>query len=237
MHRQPSHDQPKESMFRTVWIPLGSLLVAALGLLARDAPPWITATIVGYIVLVAVAVLIPFFRRIGQWLRQKTLGRSLAAKFYPQLGQTVTVLLPQLEESRVETICQVWWSISSWDEAKQIVRVDHAHLRTLQVWLDSIARRLETQSKAAFVELADELGDLILQYQWFCEEAYRQLDALASSGSLQPQKLRSLKQEWNQVRDKHNQTIKSWEDTAKNINAMAHERICLDHYSSLKTLE
>jgi len=50
------------------------------------------------------------------------------------------------------------------------------------------------------------------------------------------QRLRNLKHEWNNARDKHNQTVKSWEDLAKNINHDAGQRICFDHCGFLKTI-
>jgi len=229
--------QPKESLLKTVWIPLGSLLVAVLGFIGRDVPLWTVGVIVGYIIFVVLAVLIPYLTGLGRWMRKRMMGRSLAAKFYPQLEQATTVLLPNLETSRGDTVYYVWTSIGSWGEAAQLVRPDHAHLQTLYAWLRSIDARLRIKKRRGFSKIADELSRMILQYQRFCEEAYRQLDALASAGNLPSQKLRNLKQEWNHIRDKHNQTLKAWEDTAKAINATAGDHICQDYYQLLKTIE
>ncbi len=234
---EPPSTETKESLLKTVLIPLGSLLVAALGLIVRDVPAWVTVVIVTYIAVVAVAVLIAPVHEFWKWIRKKALAYALARNYYPQLQQLVNILSSQIDQSRSETVYYVWHSISGWEEARERVKPDHAHFRTLYSWLFSIGKRLESNKRSEFTEIASELGELVIQYSRFCEQAHRELDSLATTGVLQPQKLRLLKQEWNQIRDKHNQTVKTWEDLTKNINKAAGERICIDHYSPLKTIE
>jgi hypothetical protein len=236
-HGEPSSTETKESRLKTIWIPLGLLLVAALSLIVGTAPVWVTVVIVAYIAVVAVAVLIPPIRESWRWLRRRKLANVLVKDYYPQLQQMVNILLPELEQSHSETVYQLWHSIGAWTEAQGHVKPDPSHIRTLYSWLFSINKRLASDRKSEFADITSELGEFVLQYNHFCEQAHRELDLFATRGNLQPQKLRSLRQEWNQVRDKHNQTVKSWEDLAKNINKAAGEQICFDHYSLLKTIE
>jgi len=236
--------QPKESMIKTVVIPLGSLFVAALGLFGKDMPvwaPWAIAVYIG-IVIVWLAV-IPFGWFIYRWIRTFAHDRSISNRFFPQFRNFVTVLLPHLEESRHGTVFSSWKSIGQSPEGRNFNSPQHViypevdHLRTLRLWLNSIAGRLAIDNHARFREIANELGEFVSQYSRFCEEAHRQLDMLCVHGNLEATKLRGIKQEWNQVRDKHNLTIKTWEDAAKTLNAALGERICFDHFQSLKTIE
>ncbi len=77
---------------------------------------------------------------------------------------------------------------------------------------------------------------MIHQYILLCEQAHQEVETLTSSGKLAEQNLRNLKQEWNNARDKHNHTIKTWEDLAKKINHDTDNKICFDNYSLLKTI-
>jgi hypothetical protein len=111
------------------------------------------------------------------------------------------------------------------------------HLNALYYWLSSIADRLSNLNCNKTGKIAKEIGEFVNQYSRFCQEAHQQLDSLCVNGNLEPNKLRQIKQDWNHVRDKHNQTIKTWEDIAKNLNSAAGEQICFDSFESLKTIE
>lgn len=236
--------QPKESLIKTIVIPLGSPFVAALGLFGKDMPvwaPWAIAAYVG-IVFVWLAVL-PFGRFIYRWIQKFARDRSISNRFIPKFRDFITVLLPDLEESRHGTVFYSWKSVGQSPEGMNFNSPQHVifpevnHLGTLNLLLTSIASRIATNDHAQFQEIARELGYFVSQYSKFCEDAQRQLDMLCVHGNLEAAKLRRIKQEWNQVREKHNLTIKAWEDTAKNLNAAIGERICFDRFQSLKTIE
>lgn len=203
--------------------------------------PWAIGAYVG-IVIIWLAV-IPFGRLIFRWIQKFSHDRSISNRFFPQFRDFITVLRPNLDESRCGTIYSTWKSVGQSPEGMNFNSPQHVifpevnHLRTLNLWLRSIASRLAVYDRTQFQEIARELGDFVSQYSRFCEEAHRQLDMLCVHGNLEATKLRQIKQEWNQVRDKHNLTIKTWEDAAKNLNAAIGEGICFDHFQSLMTIE
>jgi hypothetical protein len=223
-------------LITTVLIPLGSFLVAGLGLLVQTVPWWVTAIVVFYVVVIAFVVLIPASIRIYSLLQKWMQQRAVARRYISLIRRFLTTLVPNLEESRADTVFNVWKSAISLDQGRGQVRPDYAHLRTLQSWLGSIDVRLANSGKSNFDQLCSELAEVVLQYNRLCEQAHREIEALVIGGKVEDHNIRHLKQEWNNARDKHNQTIKSWEDLAKNINHDAGERVCFDHCGFLKTI-
>lgn len=223
-----------KSLLTTVLIPLGSFLVAGLGLLVQAVPWWVTATIIFYVLVVALVALVPATIRIYRMVRRVTRHHAIARRYLPMTRRFLTTLTPNLEDSRVGTVYQVWRSATSLDQGRGLVRPDQVHLITLQWWFHSIGERLKNARNKQFDQIADELAFAVLQYTRMCEQAHREIEALLISGVRDEPFLRNLKHEWSNARDKHNQTIKAWEDIAKNINHDAGERICLDHYDLLK---
>lgn len=223
-----------KSWLTTVLIPLGSFLVAGLGLLVQTVPWWVTATIIFYVLVVVLVAAIPATIRIYRMMRRVTKHRAIARRYLPMTRRFLTTLTPNLEDSRVGTVFQVWRSATLLDQGRGLVKSDHTHLITLERWFSSIEERLKSARNKEFNQIADELAFAVLQYSRVCEQAHREIEALLTSGVREEPSLRNLKHEWANARDKHNQTIKAWEDIAKNINRDAGERIYLDHYDLLK---
>lgn len=223
-------------LITTVLIPLGSVLVAVLGLLVQSVPWWVTAIVIFYVIVIALVGLIPASIRAYRMLRMRLQHRSVARRYVSLVCRFLHTLSPTLEESRADTVFNVWKSAVSFDQGRGQVRPDYAHLRTLQSWLRSIDARLGDSGKSSFDELCDELSEVVLQYNRLCEQAHREIEAMIINGKLEEHQLRYLKQDWSNARDKHNQTLKVWEDLAKNINHEAGERVCFDHCDFLKTI-
>lgn len=223
-----------KSLLTTVLIPLGSFLVAGLGLLAQAVPWWVTATIILYVLVVALVGLIPATIPIYRLVRRLMRHREIARRYLPMIRRFLTTLTPNLEDSRVGTVYQVWRSATSLDQGRGLVRPDQVHLITLQRWLHSIDERLRDAKNKQFDQIVDELAFAVLQYTRVCEQAHREIETLLTSGVRDEPFLRNLKHQWSNARDKHNQTIKAWEDIARNINSETGERVCFDHYDLLK---
>lgn len=235
---QPEHASKSETkpLLTTVLIPLGSFLVAGLGLLVQTVPWWVTATVIFYVLVVALVGLIPAVVWIYRMAWRSMRYRAIARRYFPMMRRFLTTLSPNLYDSRLETVFQVWRSATSLDQGQGLVRPDQTHQATLQWWFLSIDERLGSARQKNFDRIADELGKAVLQYSRLCEQAHREIETLLVSEVRDEPFLRTLKHDWNNARDKHNQTIKVWEDIAKNINHDAGERICLDHYGLLKTI-
>ena len=231
-----SYEPERKSITTTVLIPLGSVLVAGLGLLVQAVPWWVTAVVVIYVLVVALVGLVPISIRFYRAFRGVVTDRKIVRRYLPLTRRFVTTLSQNLEDSRADTVFQVWRSATSLDQGRGLVRPDQIHQTTLRGWLSSIDVRLGDDGKRNFEQLCNELGEVVSQYNRLCEQAHREIETLAINGKLEEHKLRSLKQEWNNARDKHNQTIKVWEDIAKNINRDTMESVCIDYYGMLKTI-
>lgn len=231
-----SREPEKKSLLTTVMIPLGSVLVAGLGLLVQTVPWWVTAVVVFYIVVIALVGLVPASIRFYDKLRCLLSYRAVARRYRPPMRRFVTTLMPNLDASRPDTVFNAWKNAVSLDQGQMQIRPDYAHLRTLQSWLASIEVRLINDNKRDFELLCEELADVVLQYSKLCEQAHREIEAAVVNSKPEEHRLRNLKQEWSNARDKHNQTVNAWEVLAKNINHDARQRICFDHFGFLKTI-
>lgn len=226
----------KKPFLTTVLIPIGAVLVAALGLLVQTVPWWVTAIIVSYVFVAALVGLVPVTIRVYRYLQGLMTYRAVVRRNLPLVHRFVTTLIPNLEESRTDTVFNVWKSASSLDQGRGLVRPDYLQLRTLQSWLGSIDNYLEANCKNSFDHLCDDLAEVVLQYSRFCEQAHREIETLILNSKPEEHNIRNIKKDWNNARDKHNQTIKAWEDLAKNINHEAGEKICFDSCGFLKTI-
>lgn len=233
--KEASADRP---ILTKVLIPLGSFLAAGLGLLNKELPEWVLVAIVLYMVVVAIVAVAPTGAGLLRRLKKASRHRAIARQYLPGMRRFMTVLSPNFEDARSDTVYQIWRSASSHDKGQRLIRVDYLHLRTVQSWFESIEVRLERVSGVQFKELAEEFSQLVSQYNRLCEEAQRQIEQLlAVSTTIEPQQVRAIKQDWNNTRDKHIHTIKEWEDMAKNINHDLGEPVCSDYYPMLKTLQ
>lgn len=226
----------RKSLLTTVLIPLGSVLVAGLGLLVQAVPWWVTAVIVFYILVVALAGVVPVAIRVLQTFKEKMTHRAIVRAYLPQIRRFVTTLSPNLEDSRLETIFYVWRTATSLDQGRNLIKPDQIHQTTLQWWLSSISEELERTRYRDFDKIVGELSRIVYQYNRLCEEARRQLEATLVGVVRDEPTMRHIKHEWNNARDKHNQLIKSWEDIAKNINHEFGKTVCNDHYEFLRVI-
>lgn len=224
------------SVLTNILIPFGSLLVASVGLLVQNVPLWITATVVFFVIVIALFAVVPALIRLFGILQQWARSRVVRRRYRPVLDRFLSTLMPQLSDSRAETVFMLWRNFTTLDKGRRLIQPDQTHLATLQWWLQSIEDRLARYGHRDFERLAEELARAVLQYNRVCEEAHREIQGLLGAGVTDEPTVHNLKQEWNSVRDRHNQTIKTWEDIAKNINHDAGKAVCLDHYSLLKTL-
>lgn len=229
------------SVLTKVLIPLGAGFAALLVLLIQKVPFWVTVVVVAYLVVTAlVVVALPVFH-LYQKLRDMKMNCDVARHYLPLISRFVVTLKPNLDESRGDNVYYLWKSAISLEEGLDLkqkqIRPDNDHLRTLKLWLDSIDVRLNRKHKRDFDILCDELAYVVLQYNGLCQKAHREIETAVVYKKPEDYKLRTLKQDWANARDKHNQTVKAWTDLAKNINHDSHRRICFDTCELLKTIE
>lgn len=229
----------------------GALVVAAitlsLNLIDRNAPRWLVGLTILVLSGVVVMQAIPFVKMALRWSRRRSAESRIHETYLPRIAEVVNSLLPLLDESRSDTVLHVWKNnqstqVASIQKAGQftqpppIVSPAISHHRAIKSWLERISSRIPSCKKSQFQALAGEVGDALCSYHYLCEEAFHQLDALSRNLPMQPDKLRSLKQESNLVREKHNKMMDAWTEIAKAVNAAFGDRICIDYYLPLKTI-
>ncbi len=235
-----THNQSSNHFLKDIVIPVGAVLIAGITLLSakHKIPIWASICVVLYFVVVMVVVVAKPSIQLISLFKNKLKKKHLAKIFYPQLADTASKFGPLIEHQRSNTICYLIEDINRWDEVRnQQIQYDAEHMGTINGWFVSIKNYLNFYRFKDFPILAKGFSSLINQYNRFCIKLQRQLEAIVSSGKLSEQRLRDLKREWNVHREKHNKIIQNWEDRAKDINKVADDRICIDYYEPLKTLE
>ena len=237
----------RESAVRTVLVPLGSLVVAALGLFAKDVPLWVIVLAVAFIGVVLLAALGDFLRWARRTLRVVREERSLARRYFPEIKRFLIDLETILQESRADSPYFVLKEASSLEiqyrkkladgifEPQRIrAYAASAHLTTL--WLCGSALTLLTESgRLTTLRAVSRLaGQLLIQYHRFCEDGYEAIDMVLKMPAV-PETMRShLKAQWQETIQRHNHRMREWEMLAKRINLDVGEHICADHIPVLK---
>jgi hypothetical protein len=221
-------------------IPSGSVLIAALALLAQYAqlPKWVIIIAVSYLVIATgVLLYIPVVRLfssvVGKWRL-----RRLAKIYFPQLLESVKKLHQLVAAQNANTLLYVLEQTVQWDELRdKSLLPDPEHVATIRNWLSSIELCVERYKRDDFSCLCWELSSLIDQYNRFCCQRLKRLGELIAAGQLPEHRLRYLKQQWNVAREEHAAFIREWGTLAKRINERRGGQLCIESYESLGTLE
>lgn len=225
-------------------IPGGSLLLAVVGLLAgyEKLPPWALWLIMLYLVVVTLAIAAyPIRLGIG-YCRTAWKKRQLAQRFYRPLKMCVTKLQELTSESRVNALPSLLNEVNGWpqfrdnpsDGSRQ--SVPSQAVLVIAAWLDSIQRRLNEPRSPEFPALVQDFSSLLVQYLTFCEDARRDLQNKVS-WSAQDQQIKSFKSRWNCAREELTHLVKTWEQSARDINTLTGDSWCHIYYRSLTPLE
>lgn len=217
-------------------IPLGSLLIAALALGANyeKLPQWVFLVIILYLAVVGLVSLAYPIKQVFAWLKGKYLRRQLAQRFYTSLEENVKALADLTADNRAHGFIYLVQQINNWDAFKE-KRISLTGMAFMRHWLESIQRRMEGRSVGEFHSLAWDFSVLLMQYQMFCEDAYRNIESVVGSAAADP-RVKDFKISWNVARENQMHLVKDWVQTAKKINEMAGDRVCLDYYEPLKML-
>lgn len=231
-------DQSKPSnhfVLTQILIPLGSLLIGAVGLWASSdkLPNEALWVIITYLVIVICYSLALPFKKIASFIRAGLTARRLARVFYPDLKRTARDLHSLLDGQHTNTILYILREMNSWEEFRENqIPIDSVHWN--QTWLESVQQRLEENRSSAFRSIAKDLGLIISQHHYFCVRSQERLASTLNKVSLQEHHSRYLKEQWQIAREQHMRQAKNWEDLAKKINEAAVEHVCLDYYEPIK---
>ncbi len=231
---------PSKYVVKDFLIPFGSILISAIALLTgyHKLSKWAITGIYLYIIFIVVMWLYDPLHRLWTSFHKKRKDRNFAKKFHPGLYDISREFGQLIEDNRGDTIFYLLQNINSWEELRgQLIQPDAEHISTIRSWHASIEKNFNFYRKKNFPSLAWELSSLIFQHNRFCVQAERRLEGIIRDGKLNEIHLRYLKQEWTLCPERYGQFISKWENLAKNINEKFQERVCIDYYEPIKTLE
>lgn len=234
--QRPAH----ESWLTKYLLPLGSVLIAALALLAQNAqlPKWVIVVAVSYLLVVVGVSLYRPGARLLFFIKDKRRLRRLRKTYFTKLSEGVGGLRQLLAQDRSNTVLYVLQEAAQWDELQgRFVPFDAEHVASLRTWLTSIEQRIRRYQSNSFLDLCGEVGDLAFQYNRVCCHGQQALQEATAAGQLSEPRLRSLKQRWNVQRDNHAAFFREWASLCRAINEAAGRRLCTDYYEPLGTLE
>jgi hypothetical protein len=246
-------DDPHSFLTKIV-IPLGSVLVAVTAVLTsknQQLPEWVFISFVIYLFIVAVyTVLI-----IGPNLKKIVSNFMAKRKKKKAIVQYSKSYLPELirqfnefacfMEDRSENIFGLLQSMSSWSEMNspeikyKPFEFDqlNKHVGTLREWNQVVLYDLQNCGPEYLQFMAYSFSRLVAQYHYFCLDCQRRLERAVREGSIQGEHLRYLKQEWFTRRERLSKFIDQWKPFAENINNIFGNRVCIDYFETIKTIE
>ena len=234
-----TQDEFSNHLLKDFLIPFGSVLIAAIVFLTANyqLPKWAISVVVLYLIIVMVVVMINPIIRIISFFRERQRKKQTAKSFYPQLVDSGKEFVHLIDGS-TNNIIYLLQEIQGWAEiSNNPILIDMEHIETIRNWLQSVQKHLDLYRFKDFLHLVSELSSLINQYHRSCVQVQQRLETLVAAGKLPEQRLRYLKREWNLRRENHNLFINKWGNLTKSINESAGDRVCIDYYEPLKTLE
>ncbi len=232
-----------DHFIKDILIPLGSLLIGAIPLLAVKEvplPTWAIFIVISYLVIVTTIVSLNPLIKLISFLREKADKRRFAKTYYPRLQDCYRDFDRLIDDQKTDTIHYLLQEIISGRRGairSEQFPYDLEHVATLRSWFSSVEEQVDTYKPKNFTYLASALSHLISQHHRYCLKALQLLESLIAQGTIAEQQLRLLKQDWNLRRETYMQFIRKWENLTKNINESMNERVCVDWYEPLKTLE
>ena len=237
----------RESVVRTVLVPVGSLVVAALGLLAKDVPLWVIVLAVAFIGVVLLAVLGDFLQWAGRKVRVVREERSLARRYFPEIRRFLIDLTNILSESRADSPFFVVKEASTLESQYRKKLADgrfepqrirsnaaSAHLTTLWLCGNALTLVAESECLTTLRAVSGLTGQLLIQYQRYCEDGYEGIGMVLKMPEVPETMGSHLKAQWEETIQRHNHRMREWEMLAKRINLDVGEHICADHIPVLK---
>ena len=231
-------EDKKSSIFRDYVLPIGALLISAITFLsANTAPWWGSFAIALYMAVIIIFLVVPAIIRGGKKWKMYSTHKRLEESYLPKIFTSLHRFKPMMESNRADTIWAVWNNASRTSDMQKFIRPNHSHFNTLATWLDYLNQNIDSAKSSNFKFITFEASAWVQQYVSFCRDAYSQYEDLLRSNQLDEAKVREVKQSWNHARDEHNQTINNWKALCSEINSSFDQRICIDYYETLKTLE
>jgi hypothetical protein len=227
-------------------ISFGLLLFAVFSYMTSkyNIPKWIIVIIIIYFLLVIVmilSVLVDPFTKLLSKIREKSKKKHIAKIFYPQLHNEAKDFGSFVDSEKIDTIPYLLqnniFNIIRSQSIFELFQFDRGHIATIQIWLDSTQKYLKLRRLKDFSKIAHDLSWLIHNYHYFCINMQYQLEKVLKNEKIQEEEKRKLKQEWNTLRERHSQFINNFQNLMKNINESLGEKICVDYFEPLKTLE
>lgn len=231
-------ENKKPSIFKDYIVPLGSVLIPIITYLTQSSLPWWgSLAIAVYVAIVIVFLVVPTV--VSSWKRWRAyLGhKRLEKRYIPKIIDTIGKFRPMLDSHRTGSIWYVWDDASRTSEMQEFICPNRSCYCTLVSWLEHLRQSISSKRTSDFKLIASEASGWVQQYASLCREAFSQFESLIRSGQFDESKVRQVRQNWNHVRDEHNQAINSWKDLCSEINTSFGEKVCADYYETMMPLE
>lgn len=240
---------PGESIVKSILVPVGSLVIAGLSLMAKDVPQWVSVLAVTYIGIVLAVILFDSLRYVTRWVASMRRARALSRGFRAEILRYLAVLSDHLRQDRADTPFSVLKQAGRY-ESEFVSRqqdfdpcgrcIDEnasaRHLSTLSLMSKALGVLSKDIHHRRFEDLCALSGNLLLEYERFCEQSRDQIVSALRRPIAHENFIRSLRDEWEQARERTNHRMRDWERLAEQINHVAGRRVCFEHMSVLKSL-
>jgi len=222
-------------------LPLGSVMIAALALLKQDLG-WPRAGVVGVAFYLAFVVAVTLYRPVCRGLAQSIESIRLhraRRDALPRIASIVARIKHSLAHGYSDTLLHAVEQAGLCPEVRSQTPLlyDADQIETLRCWVGCLGDRLPTTGRQGFVSLCAELSHFMNRYNTFFCQRQRALQNIISSGTVPALQVRSVKQLWNVQRESHARLILDWTTLGQTVNEISRQKLCLEYYEQVGTLE
>jgi hypothetical protein len=227
----------------TKYLTFVAVLIAALSYFTREVPPptWATVVLSGFLIVLTLIglrnLLLHPYKKFLEKRKEEKYTRLLSSQMYTMINEFNRLI----SSGDNDTI--IYWirNILGWPEIQKhqinlLFAPINGHIGTIQSWSHTIQSIPQSYNVEAFKYIIEEFCIITRDYHSICVELQKQLESLAISGQLPPDKLLHLKQEWNLRREKYVNFLSEWRRLGADINRKFGNNTCNTYYESLKTL-
>ena len=227
-NRPKDEDDKKSSIFKDIIVPLGSVLIPVVALITNNTLAWWGSLAIAiYIVIVAIVLVGPAIIRILKKRSATSRYARLEKVFFPKTIEAFGRFKPMVDSGRNDTLWGVWQNAGRTVETQQHIRPGYSHFQAVAAWQNHISKAIEVANPTDIESMAAEIASWVQQFVFLGRDAYAQFESLLRDKQIDESRIRQIKQDWNHMRDEHNDAVSNWLSLCEEINRDFGRNICL----------
>lgn len=240
-YQQNQNSSPKvgtDNFTTEVLIPLGSVIIGVIGLLAsaNRLPAWASWTMVIYLVLIILKILARPIKNFTSKTINQFNHRRFVKKMQPKLLKLSSEFNELLDSQRTNTIpsfiSQLFSKLSQEVNMLSCLGRNRQQFTILQSWAFSLERNLRRNNKTEFIHDAAQFSDVVTWFIWACVWVRETLD----NKEVDIHTNKDIISDWNAATRRISDFTSRVERLMKSANEKFNTSSCATYFQDVKPL-